>query len=56
MLQLQDDGVTVRCESSGTFSKTKTCKSAYLGPKAMGLVYMGHQQIILIESYEFKYF
>ncbi|XP_017338867.1 1-phosphatidylinositol 4,5-bisphosphate phosphodiesterase delta-3-A isoform X2 [Ictalurus punctatus] len=24
MLQLQDDGVTVRCESSGTFSKTKT--------------------------------
>ncbi|XP_053494988.1 1-phosphatidylinositol 4,5-bisphosphate phosphodiesterase delta-3-A isoform X2 [Ictalurus furcatus] len=24
MLQLQDDGVTVRCESNGTFSKTKT--------------------------------
>ncbi|XP_058261403.1 1-phosphatidylinositol 4,5-bisphosphate phosphodiesterase delta-3-A isoform X2 [Hemibagrus wyckioides] len=24
MLKLQDDGVTVRCESNGTFSKTKT--------------------------------
>lgn len=31
MLKLQDDGVTVRCESNSTFSKTKTCKSTYLG-------------------------